>query len=48
MKNDSRPKLEIEEIGNNRYVINGQVFYAPNVQSAINKYEIMIKRNGER
>ena len=34
-------KLEIEELGNNKYRINGEIIYAPNINTAILRYKEM-------
>jgi len=31
--------MEIEELGNNRYKINGEIIYAPNVEIAIKRFK---------
>jgi len=33
--------MDIEEMGNNRYKINGEIIYAPNVEVAIRRYKEM-------
>ena len=41
-------KLKIEELPNNRYLINGILIYASNIDHAKRKYESYIKNQGER
>ena len=36
--NERSLRLQVDEIGNNRYKINGETVYAPNVQTAIQRY----------
>jgi len=40
---NSKDKIEIEEIGNNLFLVNGVRIYAPNVATAILRYK---KRKG--
>jgi len=39
---NNKIKIDIEEIGNNQYLINGVRIYAPNTDTAIKRY---IERN---
>jgi len=40
-------ELDVEELGNNRYRINGELIYAPNIEIAIKRYEKKYGNEGE-
>jgi hypothetical protein len=48
MKDVDIKDLDIEEIGNNLFFINGERIYAPNIQTAVKRYlkNHKEKRNG--